>query len=445
VLLTLPLLLEAVSTFNLLSGRQAILAIGVYCALVLTVAAIRNLRSLAWLVTAGGMGTAVAILITAHIAVPVAALLLILALAVLWLVYVRSWPGVQWMAAAGCNAGILTLALLGHSDQWAVGPAAAIVFAGIALVAYLLSFAIQTYWRDARPGLFEVLQALFLLVIAIIVVIVAPDEEGLDPSLIGTLSLLLGIGAVSLAFSRKTRTTRGPRYYYYSGLGLALVIAGTAFVLPLAIAALLWSVMAVVFAWLSGRLGWVSLSLQCSVLILAAGIGSGILTSGLQALIGDAGGLWPPFNLWHAGIALSTVVCLFLPVAQVSERWGKAAGLPQLTVLALSVWEVGGLIVTHLAPVLTATGAAEPDPALLAALRTAVLSVAAVTLALSSRHRRWPEARWLVYPVLILVGIKLFIEDFPNGQPATLFVALAFVGGALLLVARLLSSAGEQR
>jgi hypothetical protein len=32
----------------------------------------------------------------------------------------------------------------------------------------------------------------------------------------------------------------------------------------------------------------------------------------------------------------------------------------------------------------------------------------------------------------------LFIEDFPNGQPATLFVALAFVGSALLLVARLL-------
>ncbi len=73
-----------------------------------------------------------------------------------------------------------------------------------------------------------------------------------------------------------------------------------------------------------------------------------------------------------------------------------------------------------------------------------VLSAAAVTLALSTRHRRWPEARWLVYPVLILVGIKLFVEDFPHGQPATLFVALAFVGGALLLVARLLTSSGGE-
>ena len=87
---------------------------------------------------------------------------------------------------------------------------------------------------------------------------------------------------------------------------------------------------------------------------------------------------------------------------------------------------------------LSAQDGAEVNRAALASLRTAVLSAAAVTLALSSRHWRWPEARWLVYPVLVLVGIKLFLEDFPHGQPATLFVSLAFVGTSLLLVARLL-------
>jgi hypothetical protein len=133
------------------------------------------------------------------------------------------------------------------------------------------------------------------------------------------------------------------------------------------------------------------------------------------------------------------VACLFIPVAQHSDRWGVAAGLPQLIVLALSVWEVGGLIVVYLATLLAGTSGAEPNLAILAALRTAVLATSSVTLALSSRFKRWPEARWLVYPVLILVGLKLFAEDFPNGQPATLFVALVFVGGALLLVARLLN------
>ena len=137
---------------------------------------------------------------------------------------------------------------------------------------------------------------------------------------------------------------------------------------------------------------------------------------------------------------MTTVVCLFLPVAQQSERWGSLAGMPQLIVLALSVWEVGGLMVVVSAPVIAATTGTEPNLAALASLRTAVLSAASVTLALSSRFRRWPEARWLVYPLLVLVAIKLFVEDFPNGQPASLFVALVFVGSSLLAVARLLKS-----
>ncbi len=116
-----------------------------------------------------------------------------------------------------------------------------------------------------------------------------------------------------------------------------------------------------------------------------------------------------------------------------------------MIVLALSVWEVGGLLVVLLAPVVANAGAADADLANLAALRTAVLAASSVTLALSSRYKRWPEARWLVYPVLILVGFKLFLEDFPNGEPATLFVAFALVGSTLILVAKLLSRDGSSR
>jgi hypothetical protein len=138
------------------------------------------------------------------------------------------------------------------------------------------------------------------------------------------------------------------------------------------------------------------------------------------------------------GIAAAMVACLLIPVAQKSDRWGRLAGLPQLIVLVLSVWCVGGLIIAVSAPLVAGVGQTDPNLGLLATIRTVVLSAASVALALSSRHWRWPEARWLVYPVLVLTGIKLFIEDFPNGQPATLFVSLAFVGTALLLTARFL-------
>ena len=153
---------------------------------------------------------------------------------------------------------------------------------------------------------------------------------------------------------------------------------------------------------------------------------------------------WPAVSFWDVGIASATVVCLFLPVAQHSERWGVLAGLPQLIVLLLSVWEVGGLIVALMAAVLTSAGSDAADLSVIAALRTAVLAAAAVSLALSSRFKRWPEARWLVYPVLVVVGIKLFAEDFPVGRPVTLFVALACIGGALLIAARLLRRSGDE-
>ena len=145
----------------------------------------------------------------------------------------------------------------------------------------------------------------------------------------------------------------------------------------------------------------------------------------------------------QVGSVLATVACLFIPVAQKSDRWGTLAGLPQLVVLALAVWEVGGFFVVVGGAMFAGVETTEPNLGVLAALRTAVLSVAAVTLACSSRYRRWPEARWLVYPVLVLVGIKLFVEDFPNGEPASLFVALAFIGSALLLVAPLLKRSDD--
>jgi len=255
---------------------------------------------------------------------------------------------------------------------------------------------------------------------------------------IGALSLVLAVCAYALALTRRSRELRGPNFFYYTSLGLVFVIAGTALVLPGPAAATVWSLLALLAAWQSGRRGWVSLSLQCTLLLLAAGVHSGILATGLQALAGDAGPGWPVLQGNHVVVAIATVACLFIPVAQQSERWGKLAGLPQLTVLALSVWEVGGLIVVFLAPLLAGAASGEPNLSVLASVRTAVLSVAAVTLALSSRHWRWPEARWLAYPLLILVAIKLFAEDFPHGQAATLFVSLAFVGSALLLVAKVI-------
>ncbi len=439
IFLALPLLVEASTRFQLLSGRQGIVALTVFCTLSLLVAGARSLRILGWLVTAGGLVTAFVILKATHSAIPAAIFMILLGLGSLWAVYSWQWKGTQWLGALGANAGVVVLGVLSTSEQWSVQPIVSFLLAGALLLTYLVSFAIRTHIRDQSAGMFETVQGILTIGIVFGVAVVASRAGQLVLADVGVASLLLGACAYGLAFTPETRSTRGRDFYFYSTLALGLVVAGTALVMSPAMAAVAWSLMALVMAWFSGRFGRVALSLQCTFLLLAAGVGSGILTAGLDAFAADASVSWPPFVPWHLVIALTTVACLFITVAQQSERWGVLAGVPQLIVLALSVWEVGGLMVVYLAPALAGAGSADANPAVLAALRTTVLAASSVTLALSSRHKRWPEARWLVYPVLLLVGVKLLLEDFPNGQPASLFVALALVGSALLLVAKLLS------
>ena len=70
-------------------------------------------------------------------------------------------------------------------------------------------------------------------------------------------------------------------------------------------------------------------------------------------------------------------------------------------------------------------------------MRTTILALAAVVLALLGRVPRLREAGWLVYPTLAVGGLKFFLDDLPNGRAGTLFVSLLVLGGALLLVSRL--------
>ena len=438
IVLAMPLLVEAVQHFELLTGPQSATALAVYCAMALFVALRRGLRTLAWLTTAGAIATGLALIIVSHTAYLVAAVLILLGLASLWIAYSRDWIGLQWLGALGANGVVLGLVGLGATDQWPVTADTAAIFATFLLLTYLVSFVYRTHVKGESVAMFEPMQALAASGIAFAAAILAANVGQFGLGLMGILSIVVGGSAYALAFSPETRRARGRNFFFYSTLGLLFVLAGSGLILPHNAAAILWSLLAITMAFMSGRTGRVALSLQCTLLLMAAGVYSGILATGLHALAGDAGPGWPGLQGTQVFVAIATVACLFIPVAQQSERWGKLARIPQLTVLALSVWEVGGLMVTVLAPALAAAAGEAPNLALLASIRTAVLSVASVTLAISSRHWRWPEARWLAYPLLILIAIKLFSEDFPNGNAATLFVSLAFVGSAVLLVAKVI-------
>ena len=70
-------------------------------------------------------------------------------------------------------------------------------------------------------------------------------------------------------------------------------------------------------------------------------------------------------------------------------------------------------------------------------MRTAVLSLATLMVAWMGRQARFREWGWLVYPLLVGIGLKLLTQDFKHSRPATLFIALAVYGLALIVAPRL--------
>ena len=53
------------------------------------------------------------------------------------------------------------------------------------------------------------------------------------------------------------------------------------------------------------------------------------------------------------------------------------------------------------------------------------------------RHDGFREWAWLVYPLLVVTGLKMVAQDFMQSRPATMFVALALYGAALIVAPRL--------
>jgi hypothetical protein len=73
-----------------------------------------------------------------------------------------------------------------------------------------------------------------------------------------------------------------------------------------------------------------------------------------------------------------------------------------------------------------------------AAIRTGVMSLLAIGLALTARRPVLRDLRWLVYPVLGLELLKVVVEDLRLGSPLGLFFGFGLLGGALILAPRFL-------
>jgi hypothetical protein len=434
ILIALPLLWEATTRFQFLSSTAAAATLAVVSVSALVVAWHRHLQLLAGAATIG----VVIATPTLAIATDDTAAFTLLAVGIVvstWLLgETRGWRWLVWPAALSELAliGILLAHTLRVPPLESAGTA-------LALLALLLGTAVGPFLvralRDTtRAGVFDAVYPALAVPIGLVgLIAVSGRISTVGPVIVGVALGAVGVALYALSFGR-VLPRQGAGFNFYAGTSLALasVVVGASQVLAPAGLTILLSALAVAALWLSGRMACGVLALHATLLVVVVSFVFAPVSATLGVWIGFPA-KWPTTTVGSL-IALAVIVGAAIfgstrPPA--SPKWLGAAAHVALNALALTAF--GGALLIWLGPSVAGT---PPANAVLATMKTGVLAAAAVALARVGRSRRWPEIAWLAYPVLAIGALQLVVEGIAASRAATLFVALAMYGVALVVSSR---------
>lgn len=433
-----PLILEATTRFKVLSAPAGALVLAAVTAAFLLVTWHRRLRAGLWIAVLGALPVAALLLIQTGVVVPYALVLIAIGVATLWLSYGTAWWGARWPAALAADAAVAAVTLRAFSPEHRDAPGVAVALQVVLLLGYLGTIAVRTLARRHDVSRFEIVQTALALAVGLGGGVVMARATGAVPAFVGMAAIALGAACYALALAVIARREGGPlNFYFYTTLALALVLAGFIIAVDARWAGALFALFAVIVTGLWARSGRLCGILHGAAYLLAAAIVSGALGYGAQALLTGVEGAWSGPDAVTTGVAVAAAVAAVLAAMRASpDDGGEVAIGTRFVIVLVATWTVCGCVIGFIAP-LAGSLAGGLDTGVLATVRTGVLSVATLAIALAGRQVRYREWGWLVYPLLIGIGLKLVTQDFKHSRPATLFIALAFYGAALIIAPRL--------
>jgi hypothetical protein len=433
-----PLLWEATVRFRYLGPEATALALALVTAVAFGVAVRQRLQALAWIVTLTALVTALALIGATAVVVPSAVFLVGLGVATLWLGYTIEWVLLRWPVALVADAAVLALTLRVSNGTWAEPPLRVVAVQLLLLTGYLASIVIRTLVRARDVIGFEIVQSVAALAVGFGGAVYVAYLTGSGVGVLALVNLAFGAGCYAVAFRFMARRAGFRRnFYFYSSLALILMVVSSALLLGGSSLAPACAALAVVSTLVAERERRVALIWHAAVYLLVAGAVSGLFAAAGRALVGPVTTAWDPFGSPALITLAAAAVCWMPPPTSVGRPSAAPASLPRLLIAIVFVWSIGGWLVGLVTPTLAGVPGHGADAGIVATIRTTVLAAAALALAWTGRHDRFPESPWLLYPVLIAGGLKVLIEDLPRSKPATLFIALAVYGGALIFAPRI--------
>ncbi len=436
-LIAFPILWEATVRVKLLTPRGAALAMAGVTALALAVAAMRRIQSLAWIISIGGLVAALLMLAATGPDTSFGFYLTFLGVCTLWLGYSLDWIWLRWPVALVADVCVLLLvgSVVGPwhtSDPGAVMGLQLVMFAG-----YLISIAARTLWRSRDVVPFEVVQTVALLGVAFGGAVYIMESTGAGATRLGLASLVFGAGSYGVAFAFVNwREGRWKNFTFYTSLAVVFMVAGVGLTVGAQGQAAAWAALAVVAAFLGYRYHAIAIGSHAAVYLVAAAIASGFLGVVTDAFTASADHAWTGLPLIAWVVLAATAVCAVIPATVRGQPPGRYLRIPKVLVVLMLLAGVGGAIITYAVPLLSGQPGGAADPAVTAAIRSVVCAAAVLLLAWLGGRGLFPEGRWLMYVVLVFGGLKLLVEDFPQGRPATLVFSLAVYGAALIMAPR---------
>lgn len=433
-----PLLIEATIRFKVLSAATSALTLAVLTAALLFVAWRRRLRAVAWVNIMGALLTSFVLLAQTGVVVPFAFYLIVFGVATMWLGYSLDWPEVRWPGALAADLAVAGVTLRAVVPEHLDAPQVAMLLQLLLLGAYVVSIAIRTLVRGRNVTPFDVVQTAAVLVVGFGGAVFLTRAAGTVPAALGVASLVFGAACYGVAVALVDRTeNRGRNVYFYTTLALVLVLAGFALVLGEQWLGVVFAALAVLAAGMWSRFGRRFMLLHGATYIVAAGIVSDTLSYSARALVADAAGPWALPGAVMLAVLVAGALSAGLAAARAESEDGAFVRVLRLVIVLVFVCAVGGCVIGYVAPVAAGLADGSVDPGVLATVRTGVLAIATLLIAWIGRHVRFREWRWLVYPLLVGIGLKLVAHDFQYSRPATLFIAMALYGTALIVAPRL--------
>jgi hypothetical protein len=437
VLVGLPIVWEASTRFQLLSPAAGALVLAAVVGVTLGVAWHRSLKLLSYVTVTGALVMSLALVAQIGHPLSFAGVLLGVATASLWLAYHRGWLGLAVLTALAMDVVIVAVVARASvsppRDPITFVLALQAVFVGV----YLASFAVRSLVARQPLGGFEFVQAALSLAVGLGGAVMVTRANGLPVTVIGIAAASGALAAYIAAFmparaSRVESQTSG--WYFFSSLGLALAVVAGFLLLPRSILVVALVAGAIAATTVRTPARAPTLALHAVIGLVAAGHASGLFSFIAAIWLTTLAG-WPTLEAPAWTVMAAALLCFVI-----TGRHHIDSAVVSAVRTFFGVVVVGGLcsvLIIQAGPGLIGT---PPDAGSLATLKSIVLAAAAVALAWTRRIPQLAELSRLTYPLLIAGGLKILLEDLTSSRPATLFVAFAVYGAALILAPRVLKS-----